>query len=604
MAHTSRVGSSEDASRRRSSLAELGSEQLAALARVTEMTAELPRMKSVFIELLGESAKRPAFSPAYPSDVVDDHTPYELSVALGGERPEVRLLVESCDGDPSLAGRWRAARRAGEWLRTEHGVCLDRLERIADLFEPRTEHGLFALWHAIVFRRDAAPEAKAYLDLRARGAALAPAVLEEALHRLGLDAAYPRLMREACHRGTQLDELVYFSLDLADHERARVKVYFRHHQAHAADLDQVIGRRGGIEPGEVAAFCATVLGHEGPYLARPPVSCWSFSQGTEPSGATLYAPIAYYVRDDAEAHARIQRWIGGQAMDVDQYDRCAAAFARRPLDAGVGMHSYVSFKRDAGRPKLTCYLAPEAYETFAPGSLASRIFLPPRRPARPTELVRSLETVETCTSHPLFQRLAREPAAVAPVWTILANNWVGIGDRFPRWLAGLVARVEDDRVRSVLAKQLDDELGHGDPTQAHRLLFQRMLHDLEPFAAAGDREALFAPGRRLAVELARNYLEKPELEAIGGTLVAEVYGKQVDQALGAVLRRQHDVDPSKLTWLVLHETLEEDHAAESGELAAMLPTDGSSQAAACRGIEALTTLAMRYFDELYEVVYR
>ncbi len=51
---------------------------------------------------------------------------------------------------------------------------------------------------------------------------------------------------------------------------------------------------------------------------------------------------------------------------------------------------------------------------------------------------------------------------------------------------------------------------------------------------------LLAPGRRLAEELAHNYLDKPELEAIGGTLIAEVYGKQVDQAVGALLRRQRD----------------------------------------------------------------
>lgn len=584
------------------SLAELGSAQLAALARAAELHDQVPAMLAIFTRLLGTSAANTCAKPAYASDVVDDHTPYEMSVALGGSGAEVRLLVETVDGDSSITGRWEAARAAGAWLRDEHGADLSRLEQIADLFEPRTSDGLLALWHAIVFRSGARPDAKVYLDLRARGTVHAPAVLEEALARLGLAAAYPALMRAGCRRGVGLDELVYFSLDLSPQAAARIKVYFRHHQATADDIERVVG--AFVEPGEIRSFCTAILGGEGPYAPRPLVSCWSFSKGTEPSSGTLYAPIAYYVRDDREAHGRVRDWLARRAMDVDRYDRCVAAYARRPLEAGVGMHSYVSFKRDAGTPKVTCYLAPEAYETFAPSSLAARPLAPPRRPRTAPELVTWYEKVEKCADHPLFRRLEREPPAVLPLWAILANNWVGIGDRFPRWLAALVARVDDDRVRSILAKQLDDELGHGDPAQAHRVLFQRMLADLEPFAAQGDRTALLAPGRRLAPGLAHCYLEKPELEAIGGTLIAEVYGKQVDQAIGSLLRRQRDIDPASLTWLVLHETLEESHVDESLELAEMMPRDPASQAAVCRGANELALLGLRYFDDLYEVLFR
>src|SRR5438046_1293140 len=83
--------------------------------------------------------------------------------------------------------------------------------------------------------------------------------------------------------------------------------------------------------------------------------------------------------------------------------------------------------------------------------------------------------------------------------------------------AGLVARVDHDGMRSILAKQLNDELGNGDPARAHRVLFQNMLADLEPFAPPGARDAmLLAPGRRFAEALAHNYLERPWLEAVGG----------------------------------------------------------------------------------------
>lgn len=586
-------------------LLELGTWQLVALATVAdELLRDLPRIVEVFGDLLGTSATRRAGGiPAYASDVVDDHTPFEMSIAIGGAEPELRVLVETVRGDSSLAARWDAARAIGERLRDRHGADLRRLDQIVDLFEPRSEDGTFALWYAASFRPGSPPAWKSYFDLRARGGEHARAVLEEALDRLGLGAAYPRVMREAAGRDL-LDELMYFSLDLEAHDSARVKVYFRHHRATAADLERVVGGAGSAEAGEIRAFCAALLGHDGPYLPRPPVSCWSFSAGSEPTGATVYAPIAYYVRDDGEARARVRSWLDRAGIEPTGYERAIAAFARRPLEAGVGMHSYVSYKRDRGVPKLTAYLAPEAYRTFPPGSLEKREMPAPRRPPSPEQLVHHYETVERVTDHPLFRRLAREAPAVAPVWKILTNNWVAVGDRFPRWLAHLVARVEHDGMRSILAKQLNDELGDGDPAAAHRLLFQRMLADLEPYAPPGDREALLVPGRRFAEGLAHNYLERPWLEAVGGSLVAEVYGKQVDQALGALLRRQRDVDPESLTWLVLHETLETEHASESLDLAQMAPASPEVHAAMCRGAEELAALGRRYFDDLYEVVFR
>ena len=45
------------------------------------------------------------------------------------------------------------------------------------------------------------------------------------------------------------------------------------------------------------------------------------------------------------------------------------------------------------------------------------------------------------------------------------------------------------------------------------------------------------PGRRLAQRLADHYLKRPPMESVGGTLIMEVFGKQVDQAIGTLLRR-------------------------------------------------------------------
>jgi DMATS type aromatic prenyltransferase len=587
-------------------LAELGTRQLEALAEAwPAFAAQTPTMTRLFSLLLGSAGvERSGSAPAFACDVVDDQTPYELSFTLGGRAPEVRLLVETPGKDGSLPARWTAALAMGERLRSEHGASLKRFDAIADLFEPKGTGGLFAAWHAAAFRPGAQPELKVYLDLHVRGREHAGAVLEEALARLGMGAAYVAFLREAGARGPRLDEPRYLSLDLAEHGRARVKAYLRHHHATAADAERVVGTRGGAVLGETRAFCAATLGGEGPYDARPLVSCWSFEQTAEPTGATLYAPIAYYVHDDAEARARVHRWLERVGIDGAPYDAALLAFARRPLASGVGMHSYVSYKRERGVPKATVYLAPEAYRVFPPGSLAHKPRFPAQPLPSPVAMVERLERRERIADHPLFNRLAREEPAVGPLWVILANNWVGIGDAFPRWLSSLVSRVEDDAMRTFLAKQLNDELGDGDPSRAHRVLFQRMLADLEPFAPEGDHERWLAPGRRLAERLARHYLERPVLEAVGGTLVMEVFGKQVDQRIGDLMRRQTEVDTASLSWLVLHETLEEEHVDESVAIARLVPADAAAQAAVSRGAEDLANLGFSYLDEIYEVLFR
>lgn len=587
-------------------LAELGTRQLEALADAWPAFArQTPEMTRLFTSLLGAAGvERSGGAPSFACDVVDDQTPYELSFTLGGQAPELRLLVESPGKDGSLSSRWAAALAMGERLRDAHGAVLRRFEAIADLFEPRGTGGQLAAWHAAAFRPGLPPELKVYVDLQVHGREHAGVVLEEALARLGMGAAYVAFLREAGARGPRLDEPKYLSLDLADHDRARVKAYMRHHHATAIDAERVVGDRGGAALGEVRAFCSAMLGGEGPYDTRALVSCWSFEHSTQATGATIYAPIAYYVHDDAEARARVHRWLERVGVDGAPYDAALLAFAQRPLASGVGMHSYVSYKRDRGTPKVTVYVAPEAYRVFSPGSLSSEPRFPAQALPPPVEMVERLERRDRIAEHPLFARLAREAPAVAPLWVILANNWVGIGNAFPRWLASLVSRVEDDRMRTILAKQLNDELGDGDPRRAHRVLFEKMLADLEPFAPPGDRAAWLGPGWRLAERLAHHYLERPVLEAVGGTLVMEVFGKQVDQRLGELLRRQTEIDTGSLTWLVLHETLEEEHVDESVALAKMVPDDPESRAAVSRGAEDLAILGNAYLDEIYEVLYR
>jgi DMATS type aromatic prenyltransferase len=589
----------------------VGERQIEALARAQpSLLPELPKILGVFRAMLGpHEATLSTKRAGWPSDVGDDHTPYELSLAFGGSVPELRILVEPPARDPSMAARWDVAREVLFNLSGMLSGSTERLERVADLFRPSDPGALFGLWIAASFWPGREPELKAYLNLQAHGPAKAASLLEEALHRLGLSEAYPAFCRAALRRGLVTDELKYFALDLADHASARVKVYARHHHATAVDIAQVIGERGGVISGEVEALCGELLGGGGPYGSRPLATCWAFTGGPVPTGATVYAPLPYYADHDEQIRDRVTRALGLVGLSANEYLDSLAIFAERSLQDGVGLHSYASFKRDKGKPKMTVYLAPEIYRVFAPGSLAEAGKAVARQtPRDPEAVVTHYEERATIADHPLFRRLEREETDLGRIYAVLANGREGIGASFPRWLASLVARVENDAMRTILAKQLNDELGDGDPSQAHGLLYEKMLGDLgdfRPALAVSDPDTFFAPGRALARGLAELYTARPAFEGVGATLLMEVFGKQADQRVGGLLRRQTTIDPTSLTWLVLHETLEEAHAGESMELARLAGNEdgGVAREAMARGAEELATLAWNYLDDLYELVF-
>src|SRR5262249_49915309 len=62
------------------------------------------------------SARADGPPPWCTSDVSDDHTPFEFSLAIDGASPELRFLVEVQGDEPSILSNWRAARAANKSL--------------------------------------------------------------------------------------------------------------------------------------------------------------------------------------------------------------------------------------------------------------------------------------------------------------------------------------------------------------------------------------------------------------------------------------------------------------------------------------------------------
>ena len=150
----------------------------------------------------------------------------------------------------------------------------------------------------------------------------------------------------------------------------------------------------------------------------------------------------------------------------------------------------------------------------------------------------------------------------------------GISPNFVRWLALSIARMPDDRISSLIAKQLDDELGNGKAEKIHRVLLERFVAGLEPWSPKEPARRVLEAGHRLAERASEVFDTGAPFEAIGGLIVAEIFAKKMDQCLGNEIRRQSLVPREALVWLDIHEVLEVNHAADSYELAVLVPEDG------------------------------
>ncbi len=151
---------------------------------------------------MSERSKR----PEWPSQVVDDGTPFEFSVVFG-ERPELRFMVEPLGPAPSLASNAEAALDLLARLERGHAVDLRRFSRVIDLFLPDRPQGPFAIWLAVVLSGDEAPAFKLYLNPEVGGVREAPRVIEEAMGRLGFGDSWPLIGNVLARRGPDLDEL-------------------------------------------------------------------------------------------------------------------------------------------------------------------------------------------------------------------------------------------------------------------------------------------------------------------------------------------------------------------------------------------------------------
>lgn len=301
-------------------------------------------------------------TPPWKSDITDDHTPFELSLALEDGRPEVRFLMESqsAHGPSTLRSTWEQGLALTERLGQEFGVRLERFNRVKDLFEPVDPRARFALWHAF-FLKNGRADIKVYFNPAAQGPERANAVVQEALERLGFSGAW-RCISEQALRACGKDQILYFSLDLSAHRAARVKIYVAHPDISAEELEFLMSLAQEHVPGEAWIFCQALKGITGRFeSSRTVLTCLSFTSDDDerPSSVTLHVPVRCYVRNDEQTMERMRYLM--EPQDNAMLARAVSAIAHRRLESGAGLIQWASMRRQGGKIRTTLYLATEAY---------------------------------------------------------------------------------------------------------------------------------------------------------------------------------------------------------------------------------------------------
>nr|WP_042191622.1 tryptophan dimethylallyltransferase family protein [Kibdelosporangium sp. MJ126-NF4]CEL20191.1 Tryptophanase [Kibdelosporangium sp. MJ126-NF4]CTQ97416.1 Tryptophanase (EC 4.1.99.1) [Kibdelosporangium sp. MJ126-NF4] len=321
------------------------------------------------VELLGlmlgpAGRSRLSESPDWSSNVSDDATPVEFSVAFDANGEfAVRVLGESVGVRPERSFLDAVAGRLG--------LITDRFDAVQNLFMPGVDGGAgeFTLWYSLIFRAGVPPRLKVYFNPQVAGVGLADELVREAMARLGITGAHESVRGAALTRAGR-DRFSFFALDLDNTPQSRVKLYVSHEEAETEDVVRASALVPGIAPERIREFCAISGAGNGPFSSRPLISSYSFSadDSVKPSSYSLYVPIRDYVADDEVARARVLAVMAQFDLDSTKLDRVIAAVSARALRDGVGLIPHISLRLGPRGSGITVYLSSEA-----------RSVLPPRR---------------------------------------------------------------------------------------------------------------------------------------------------------------------------------------------------------------------------------
>lgn len=596
-------------------MGEIAANRAIALCEGAGLEASLPALLET-LEILGSGWRDLPLTeqPPFATDITDDGTPFEFSLALEGDHTELRALAEAQRAPFTLASNWRAGLSANRQIAKRFGASLERFDLISDLFAPRgARRERFALWHAAVFHPRQAPMFKVYLNPQIRGAEAAPELVQKALERLALPHAWQELKEQAAAQPDA--SFVFFSLDLSKDASARVKVYMAYPHATAEVVERAMARADNHVPGDALTFIENMTGQTGPFDARPMLVCYAFSSESPRAQATLHVPVRCYAAHDAEVLERGRSSVPPRTADL--LVNGLSRFAQRPLEAGRGLVTYASFRRKHGVPRHTFYLAPEVYSiraprttwvptSSAPGGDYSMVVQksPTLRggTAQPTMLAAQDEInrqQERYREHPFLKRIE----GMAPIEDVrrVASSLTFFVLAFQDMLRLSHASIIDPKLRELARKHEEEDRGHE----------QWFLQDVQKLGAARDLAWTFSPHhvgtRDVSYGLVSEILRaRDDRQRIAVVLCLEAAGAEFFGRIIGLLERLGE-DAGLLYFARPHQKIEQNHDVFEADvhdqlLALEVPPDvlGDVLGTVERVFALMTMLA----DEVYAQVMR
>lgn len=336
-------------------LGQLAAEKLNAICSTLGLEKQQAPMLELVDCLLDDWARAPLKeSPYWSSDITDDGTPFEYSVAFSAGRRQLRLLVEAQSSTPSPTSTWNAGLLLNQRLAERFGATLEGFEEVRSLFAPTgSSSARFLLWHGAVPNGSESPLIKVYLNpTLSGGPRTAKVVTCQALERLGLVRA-----RNFAESAFTHELPIYFSLDLLPMGRARVKVYTALVDWKLETIAARVAECSGIAATQALDWLND-LTQEQRQTQRPILACYNFRTDQNGPDLTVHVPVRCYAQTDAESVTRASRLLS--RPDALGLLNAVQRMARgRPMNHGA--LTYVSVKYDEAEPTVTAYLAPQAY---------------------------------------------------------------------------------------------------------------------------------------------------------------------------------------------------------------------------------------------------
>jgi pyrroloquinoline quinone (PQQ) biosynthesis protein C len=163
-------------------------------------------------------------------------------------------------------------------------------------------------------------------------------------------------------------------------------------------------------------------------------------------------------------------------------------------------------------------------------------------------------------NNPIFEafRSAEKPWPGWKFIQVIGPDYLFVTKRFPSILSLLIARVTDEKLRSLLVGILHSELGSGDFRTAHYRLFENLLHiaGLSNYSTENVR----ASTKGLVDGLRKIYRDRPLLVALGAQYTLEA---QAENMLTQLHEGFRDIEKNSgpLDFFKVHQVEEINHIA-------------------------------------------